>query len=134
GLSFFDEVARYGEKALPGYAGTVHAGVCGVSEPDIKPRWWCRAGEPGAWIMVIDEILDALGDQVADLPDVVDRRSAGSGISESSTVVGSYGHTSPQPIVTAQSACSCISTDRRLGLRSEMSVPISRITSTPSGQ
>ena len=50
-LSFFDQVARYLEKALPGYAGTVQPGVCRVSEPDIKPRWWCRPGEPGAWIM-----------------------------------------------------------------------------------
>ena len=35
---------------------------------------------------------------------------AGSGMSQSSTVVGTYGQASPQPIViTAQSACSCIS-------------------------
>jgi hypothetical protein len=27
-----------------------------------------------------------------------------------STIVGTYGHASPQPIVTAQSACSCVST------------------------
>ena len=56
-LSFFDEVARYVEKALPGYAGTVQPGVCRVSEPDIKPRWWCRPGEPGAWIMGLDWLI-----------------------------------------------------------------------------
>ena len=61
-------------------------------------------------------------------------RPAGSGMSQSSTVVGTYGQTSPQPIVTAQSACNCISTDSRLGLRRERSIPISRITSTTSGQ
>ena len=37
-------------------------------------------------------------------------RPAGSGMSQASTIVGTYGQTSPQPIVIAQSACSCIST------------------------
>ena len=46
---------------------------------------------------------------------------------------GTYGQTSPQPIVTAQSACSCISTVSRFGLRPERSIPTSRITSTTSG-
>jgi hypothetical protein len=56
-LSFFDEVARYVETALPGYAGTVQPGVCRVSEPDIEPRWWCRPGEPGAWIMGLERLI-----------------------------------------------------------------------------
>jgi hypothetical protein len=56
-LSFFDEVARHVEQALPGYAGTVQPGVCRVSEPDIKPRWWCRPGEPGAWITGLDSLI-----------------------------------------------------------------------------
>ena len=56
-LSFFDEVARYVEKAIPGYAGTVQPGVCRVSEPDLEPRWWCRPGEPGAWIMGLDWLI-----------------------------------------------------------------------------
>ena len=54
-------------------------------------------------------------------------------MSQSSTRVGTYGQTSPQPIVTAQSACSCISTVSRLGLLPERSIPTSRITSTTSG-
>ena len=58
---------------------------------------------------------------------------AGSGMSQSSTRVGTYGQTSPHPIVTAQSACSCISTVNRFGLRSETSIPTSRITSITSG-
>jgi hypothetical protein len=56
-LSFFDEIARRIEKALPGYAGTVQPGVCRVSEPGIEPRWWCRPGEPGAWIMGLDWLI-----------------------------------------------------------------------------
>ncbi|MGH2859714.1 MAG: hypothetical protein ACRDMJ_19740 [Solirubrobacteraceae bacterium] len=56
-LSFFDEIARYVENALPGYAGTVQPGVCRVSEPDIKPRWWCRPGEPGAWLIGLNWLI-----------------------------------------------------------------------------
>jgi hypothetical protein len=56
-LSFFDEVARQVEKALPGYGGTVQPGVCRVSAPDIRPRWWCRPGEPGAWVMGVDWLI-----------------------------------------------------------------------------
>jgi hypothetical protein len=39
---------------------------------------------------------------------------ATSGASQSSTVAGANGHASPQPIVTAQSACSCSSADQLL--------------------
>ena len=56
-LPFFDEIARYVEKALPGYAGTVQPGVCRASEPDLKPRWWCRPGEPGAWIIGLNWLI-----------------------------------------------------------------------------
>ena len=61
-------------------------------------------------------------------------RSAGSGMLHASSVVGTYGQASSQPIVTAQSACSCISRSSFLSLRSAMSMPTSRITSTTSGQ
>ena len=56
-LSFFDEIARYVENAVPGYAGTVQPGVCRVSEPNGKPRWWCRPGEPGAWIIGLEWLI-----------------------------------------------------------------------------
>jgi hypothetical protein len=56
-LSFFDEIARYVENALPGYAGTVQPGVCRLSRPNGKPRWWCRPGEPGAWIIGLDWLI-----------------------------------------------------------------------------
>ena len=56
-LSFFDEIARHVEQALPGYARTVQPGICRVSAPDIKPRWWCRPGEPGAWVMGLDWLI-----------------------------------------------------------------------------
>ena len=38
-------------------------------------------------------------------------------MSQSSTVVGTYGHVAPQASVIAQSACSCISTVSFVGLR-----------------
>ena len=60
-------------------------------------------------------------------------RPAGSGMSHASTVVGTYGQTSPQPIVTAQSACSCISRTSLRGLRSLRSNPTSAIASTTVG-
>jgi hypothetical protein len=56
-LPFFDEIARYVEQALPGYAGTVQPGVCRVSEPALEPRWWCRPGEPGAWIIGLNWLI-----------------------------------------------------------------------------
>ena len=58
---------------------------------------------------------------------------AGSGMSHASTVVGTYGQASPQPIVIAQSACSCISSVSFFGLRPARSKPTSRIASTTGG-
>jgi len=56
-LSFFHEIARHVEQALPGYTGTVQPGVCRVSAPDIEPRWWCRPGEPGAWVVGLASLI-----------------------------------------------------------------------------
>lgn len=54
-LPFYSEMATNIKMALPGYAGPVHAGICRAFEPEIKPRWWCRSGEPdGAWVMGLD--------------------------------------------------------------------------------
>ncbi len=40
------------KQALPGYAGAVQVGICRALAPaGIEPRWWCRPGEPGAWVM-----------------------------------------------------------------------------------
>ena len=54
-------------------------------------------------------------------------------MSHDSTIVGTYGQTSPQPIVTAQSACSCISTSSLRGRRPARSMPTSRIASITVG-
>jgi hypothetical protein len=83
---------------------------------------------------VLDELPHAFLDRsrisltsCSDLP-------AGSGISQSSTIVGTYGQDPPQARVIAQSAWSCISRSSFLGLRLEMSISISRMASTTSGQ
>lgn len=56
-LSFFDGIARHVESALPGYTGEVKPGVCRASKPDMMPRWWCRTGEPGVWVMGPDWLI-----------------------------------------------------------------------------
>lgn len=58
-VPFLDEVARHVDEALPGYTGTVQVGVCRAGDPDvdIRPRWWCRAGEAGAWVMGLDWVI-----------------------------------------------------------------------------
>ena len=57
-LPFYSEMAANIKMALPGYAGPVHAGICRAFEPEIKPRWWCRSGEPdGAWVMGLDWVI-----------------------------------------------------------------------------
>jgi hypothetical protein len=53
-VPYLDNIARQVENALPGYAGTVQVGICRAGNPDIKPRWWCRPGEPGAWVIGLD--------------------------------------------------------------------------------
>ena len=54
-------------------------------------------------------------------------------MSHDSTIDGTYGHTSPQPIVTAQSACNWSSTSSFRGRLPERSIPTSRMTSTTLG-
>lgn len=91
---------------------------------------------------VAADCLKALAEQltdVASIPSRIARTSsiglqAGSGISHASTIAGTYGQASPQPIVIAQSACSCISRVSFLGLRPARSRPTSRITSTTGSQ
>jgi hypothetical protein len=37
--------------ALPGYTGPMRVGLCrALATSAIEPRWWCRPGEPGAWM------------------------------------------------------------------------------------
>jgi hypothetical protein len=45
------------KRILPGYTGTVQAGVCRSLAPDVEPRWWCRTGEPGAWVMGLNWVI-----------------------------------------------------------------------------
>jgi hypothetical protein len=43
---------------LPGYTGAIRVGLCrALAPPGIEPRWWCRPGEPGAWVMGLDWLL-----------------------------------------------------------------------------
>jgi hypothetical protein len=46
------QVAEHVSSALPGYTGPMRVGLCRpLAPPGIEPRWWCRPGEPGAWVM-----------------------------------------------------------------------------------
>ena len=51
-----------------------------------------------------DQVVDAPLDLVADRAHLLERLARRVGTSQSSTIVGTYGQASPQPIVTAQSA------------------------------
>jgi hypothetical protein len=43
---------------LPGYTGAIRVGLCrALAPPGIEPRWWCRPGEPGAWVMGLDWLI-----------------------------------------------------------------------------
>jgi hypothetical protein len=45
-------VAAHVKETLPGYAGPVQVGLCrALATSSLQPRWWCRPGEPGAWVM-----------------------------------------------------------------------------------
>ena len=55
--AFVHEVASDVNDRLPGYRGPVRGGICRAFAPAIKPRWWCRAGEPGAWVMGLDWVI-----------------------------------------------------------------------------
>jgi hypothetical protein len=52
-LPFPSEMAERVKGKLPGYTGPVQVGLCRAlgQTAQIAPRWWCRPGEPGAWVM-----------------------------------------------------------------------------------
>ena len=52
-LPFPSEMADRVKRKLPGYPGPVQVGLCRAlgQTAGIAPRWWCRPGEPGAWVM-----------------------------------------------------------------------------------
>ena len=52
-LPFPSEMADRVKRKLPGYTGPVQVGLCRAlgRTVQIVPRWWCRPGEPGAWVM-----------------------------------------------------------------------------------
>ena len=52
-LPFPSEMADRVQEKLPGYTGPVQVGLCRAlgQTAVIAPRWWCRPGEPGAWVM-----------------------------------------------------------------------------------
>jgi len=44
--------------ALPGYTGAMRVGLCrALATSGIEPRWWCRPGEPGAWMMGLESLI-----------------------------------------------------------------------------
>ena len=57
-LPFPSEMAHRVQEKLPGYTGPVQVGLCRAlgQTAGIAPRWWCRPGEPGAWVMGQTEI------------------------------------------------------------------------------
>jgi hypothetical protein len=43
---------------LPGYTGPMRVGLCrALAAPGIEPRWWCRSGELGAWVMGLEWLI-----------------------------------------------------------------------------
>ena len=52
-LPFPSEMADRVKRKLPGYPGPVQVGLCRAlgHTAQLAPRWWCRPGEPGAWVM-----------------------------------------------------------------------------------
>jgi hypothetical protein len=43
---------------LPGYTGSMRVGLCrALATSAIEPRWWCRPGEPGAWVMGLESLI-----------------------------------------------------------------------------
>ena len=43
---------------LPGYTGAMRVGLCrALATSAIEPRWWCRASEPGAWVMGLASLI-----------------------------------------------------------------------------
>ena len=61
----WDELRLPGEVAeqhimptLPGYTGPMRVGLCrALATSAIEPRWWCRPGEPGAWMMGLESLI-----------------------------------------------------------------------------
>jgi len=46
------------KQTLPGYSGPVRVGLCrALADGGIEPRWWCRPGEPGAWVMGLQSLI-----------------------------------------------------------------------------
>jgi hypothetical protein len=44
-------------KVLPGYTGNVQTGICRSLASDVEPRWWCRQGESGTWVMGLNWVI-----------------------------------------------------------------------------
>jgi hypothetical protein len=43
---------------LPGYTGAMRVGLCrALATSAIEPRWWCRPGEPGVWMMGLESLI-----------------------------------------------------------------------------
>lgn len=53
-------VAQEMRNLMPGYNGTVEAGICLPFAPDVQARWWCRSGEPGVWVMGLSWVIQWL--------------------------------------------------------------------------
>ena len=57
-LSIPAHVASHVAETLPGYTAPIRVGICRALAADsVEPRWWCRASEPGAWVMGLDWLI-----------------------------------------------------------------------------
>lgn len=56
--AFMQKIAKIIKGRLPSYSGPVQAGMCRAFDPDIRPRFWYRAGAPaGGWMMGLDWLI-----------------------------------------------------------------------------
>jgi hypothetical protein len=55
--AFVNRVVTDIKSYLADYTGPVRAGICRAFAPAVEPRWWCRPGEPGAWVMGLNWVI-----------------------------------------------------------------------------
>ncbi len=56
-LAHVGNQTNYLKQLLAGYPGPVHAAFCrGLYRGELASRWWCRPGEPGAWVMSLSAL------------------------------------------------------------------------------
>ncbi|MBV9196109.1 MAG: hypothetical protein JO168_18390 [Solirubrobacterales bacterium] len=56
-LPVLGSVAQEVRNLMPGYNGTVEAGICLPFAPDLEARSWCRPDEPRVWVMGLNSVI-----------------------------------------------------------------------------